>query len=225
MKAWAAAARGSPERISPSFVASQVFPNNPSFRYSWPSKFTNTESIITNRFLFDSAAITSLTAQPVSCTGLSAPRSGPTRMVATSSLIWKVVAKASSLVRSFGPQLPHALFSFVNFRKRASPPLPYNSIGNLVRTATTICFPESQPDLPTLMGEIRESIAKINSDHIESIKGFSRIVALNDTLKAGSVEATVTLKSDEMEIFEHDHELLSYATVDSISLNINDHST
>ncbi|GJQ91495.1 putative vinorine synthase [Tanacetum coccineum] len=279
-KAWAAAARGSPERMSQSFVASQVFPNNP--KYSWPSKFTNTESVITKRFLFNSAAIASLKAQPVSCTGVSAPRSGPTRMEATSSLIWKVVAKASSVVRSFGPQSPHALFSFVNFRKRASPPIPYNSIGNLVRTATAICFPESQPDLPTLMGEIRESIAKINSDHIESIKGekgqkefnqilrslkdltdvtedgdnclfvtsilnsgmyeldfgwgkpiwyydmnagFSRIVALNDTLKAGSVEATLTLKCDEMEIFEHDHELLSYATVDPSPLNFNDHST
>nr|GEX73033.1 vinorine synthase-like [Tanacetum cinerariifolium] len=106
----------------------------------------------------------------LSCSGLSAPRSGPTRMEATLSLIWK-------------------------------------------------------PDLPTLMGEIRESIAKVNSDHDESTKGFSRIVALNDTLKAGSVEATVTLKSDEMEIFGHDHELLSYATVDSSSLNINEHST
>ncbi|GJT23577.1 stemmadenine O-acetyltransferase, partial [Tanacetum coccineum] len=171
MKAWAAAARGSPERMSPSFVASQVFPNNPSFKYSWPSNFTSTNSIITKRFLFDSVAIAALKAQPVRCTGLSTPRSGPTRAEATSSLIWKVVAKASSKVRSFGPQSPHALFSCVNLRKRASPPLPYNSIGNLVRTATAICFPESQPDLPTLMGEIRESIAKINSDHIESIKG------------------------------------------------------
>nr|GEU72879.1 vinorine synthase-like [Tanacetum cinerariifolium] len=282
LKAWAAAAIGSPERMSPSFVASQVFPNNPSLKYSWPAKFTSTESNITKRFLFDSVAIASLKAQPVSCTGLSTPRSGPTRMEATSSLIWKVVAKASSIVRSFGPQSPHALFSFVNFRKRVSPPLPYNSIGNLVLTATAICFPESQPDLPTLMGEIRESIAKINSDHIECIKGekgheefsqllrslkdltdvtedgdnclfvtsllnsgmyeldfgwgkpiwfyninpgFSRIVTLNDTLKAGSVEATVTLKFDEMEIFEHDHELLSYATVDPSPLNFNDHST
>nr|GEU72881.1 hypothetical protein [Tanacetum cinerariifolium] len=187
MKAWAAAARGSPERMSQSFVASQVFPNDPSFKYSWPSKFTNTESIITNYCHF---------------------------------------------------------------------------------------LLESQPDLPMLMGEIRESIAKINSDHIESIKGengqkefnqilrslkdltnvtedgdnclfvtsilhsgmyeldfgwgkpiwycdmnagFSRIVALNDTLKAGSAEATVTLKCDEMEIFEHDHELLSYVMVDPTS--------
>ncbi|PWA51416.1 Chloramphenicol acetyltransferase-like domain-containing protein [Artemisia annua] len=245
MKAWAAAARGSPERISPSFMASQVFPNNPSLNYSWPSKFTSTESIITKRFLFDPVAIASLKAQPVACTDLSTPRSGPTRAEATSSLIWKAVAKASSIVRPLGPQ--------------ASPPLPYNTIGNLVRTATAICFPERQPDLPTLMSEIRESIAKINSDHIQSMKdgdnclfgtsilnsgmyeldfgwgkpiwfydmnaGFSRIVALNDTLKAGSVEATVTLKSDEMEIFEHDHELLSYATVDPSPLNFNDHST
>nr|GEU72853.1 vinorine synthase-like [Tanacetum cinerariifolium] len=112
MKAWAAAARGSPERMSPSFVASQVFPNNPSFKYSWPSNFTSTDSIITKRFLFDSVAIAALKAQPVHCTGLSTLRSGPTRAEATSSLIWKVVAKASSIVRSFGPQSPHALFSY-----------------------------------------------------------------------------------------------------------------
>jgi len=43
--------------------------------------------------------------------------------------------------------------------------------------------------------------------------GFARFVALNDTLKGGGVEAIVTLSPDEMEIFERDPELLSYAIV------------
>ncbi|KAJ0610619.1 putative alcohol O-acetyltransferase [Helianthus annuus] len=120
-----------------------------------------------------------------------------------------------------------------------------------------------------MMGEVRESIARINSDHIESMKGvkghetfneilrrlnqlmnvtvdgnclfassllnsriyeldfgwgkpiwfyitnngMARYMFLNDTLKGGGVEAIVTLSPEEMEIFEHDPELLSYATV------------
>ncbi|KAL9992839.1 putative salutaridinol 7-O-acetyltransferase [Helianthus debilis subsp. tardiflorus] len=39
IKAWAAATRGSPKYVFPSFVASQLFPSNPNFNYSWPSKF------------------------------------------------------------------------------------------------------------------------------------------------------------------------------------------
>ncbi|GJY63034.1 vinorine synthase-like protein [Tanacetum coccineum] len=270
MKAWAAAVRGSSEIISPSFVACEVFPNNPPLHYSCPSKFTSTDSVSTKRFVFNSKAMASMKTKKVACTSSSTSKSAPTRMEATTALIWKAAAKATSTIRPFGSQSPHALLSYVNFRKRASPPLPYESIGNLLRTANGICFPESKPDLSTLMGEIRKSIAKINSDHIESLKGekgqkefsqilrklkdltdvtnqgdhclfvssvlnsgihnldlgwvkpvwfhvmnngFSRLVALTDTFKGGGVEATITLKSDEMEIFERDPELLSYATV------------
>ncbi|GKG64602.1 hypothetical protein Tco_0661642, partial [Tanacetum coccineum] len=40
---------------------------------------------------------------------------------------------------------------------------------------------------------------------------FSRFVTLTDRFKGGGVEATITLKSDQKEIFERDPELLSYA--------------
>uniref|UniRef100_UPI001CB97FA1 vinorine synthase-like n=1 Tax=Erigeron canadensis TaxID=72917 RepID=UPI001CB97FA1 len=283
IKAWAAAARGSPETELPSFVASEVFPNNPSLNCSWPSKFTNTESITTKRFYFNSMAVESLKSQPVAYTSpLITQNKGPSRMEATTALIWKAAAKTSSTIRPCGPQSPYALLSYVNIRKRASPPLPYKSIGNLILTPIGLCYPESSQklDLPTLMGEIRASIEKINSNHIESLKGengheafdgilrrlkdltdvtlggdrclfvtsllnsgiynvdfgwgkpiwfydmnagFSRIVALNDTSKGdGSVEATITLKSDEMEIFERDPELLSYAAVNPSPLQFLD---
>lgn len=275
MKAWAAATRGSPQKVFPSFVASKMFPNNHNLNYSWPSKFMNTKSVSTKRFVFDSTAIASLKDQAVIYTS----KRGPTRMEATSALIWKAAAKASLAVKPVHPQTPHVLLSYVNLRARASPPLPYESIGNLIQIATGICFLDSQLELPKLMGEIKESIAKINSDHIDSIKGekghdvyngilnrlkdvmditeegdrclsvtslqnhgiykidfgwgtpvwfygmnagFTRIVALNDTLKGGGVEATVTLTSNEMEIFETDNELLSYATVNSSPLEFLD---
>ncbi|KAI7741100.1 hypothetical protein M8C21_033389 [Ambrosia artemisiifolia] len=267
MEAWAATARGSQETISPSFVGSEIFPNNPCLEYSLPSKLLATKKLSTKRFVFDSTALALLKAQPVSNASSTHP---PTRMEATSSVIWKAAAQAASKVRPFGPQSPHALFSVVNLRKRASPPFPKESIGNLIEGAGAICFPGGgRLDLPTMMGEVRESIAKINSEYIESMKGdkghekfndmlrrlnqlvgvtakgdclmatsmlnsrvyeldfgwgkpiwfyhmnagIARILTLNDTLKGGGVEATVTLSLDEMEIFEHDQELLSYATL------------
>ncbi|MFS7905068.1 putative vinorine synthase [Helianthus anomalus] len=266
MKAWAAAARGSPETVSPSFVASEIFPHNPCLEYSMPSKLLATKRGSTKRFVFDSTALALLKAQPVASVNSTHP---PTRTEATSAVIWKAVAHAASKVRPFGPQSPHALLSAVNLRQRASPHLPKESIGNLLDAAGAMCFPASHLDLPTMMGEVRESIARINSDHIESMKGVkghetfneilrrlnqlmnvtvdgdclfassllnsriyeldfgwgkpiwfyitnngvARYMFLNDTLKGDGVEAIVTLSPEEMEIFERDPELLSYATV------------
>ncbi|XP_076882771.1 epi-neemfruitin B 7-O-acetyltransferse L7AT-like [Bidens hawaiensis] len=266
MNAWAAAARGSPQIVSPSFVASKIFPTNPHLEYSVPSKLRTTKRLSTKRFVFDSTALALLKAQPVASASSANP---PTRTEAISALIWKTAANAASKVRPFGPQSPHALLSMVNLRTRASPPFPKESIGNLVDAAGAICFPSEHLDLPTMMGEVRESIAKLNSDFIESLKGenghetfnvilrkinqladmigegdfvfstsllnsgvyeldfgwgkpiwfymmnagFARFLTLNDTLKGGGVEAIVTLAPDEMEIFECDPELLSYAIV------------
>ncbi|PWA63627.1 Chloramphenicol acetyltransferase-like domain-containing protein [Artemisia annua] len=279
MKAWAAAARGTPHPISPSFVASEVFPNKHPLDFLVPSKLMNTELVSTKRFVFDPMAMASLVG---ACTSSFTSIRAPTRMEATTALIWRAAAKAARTIRPCTPETPHSLFSFVNIRKRASPPLPYESIGNLVDIACGVSYPESQPDLPTLATETRESIAKVNSDRIESCKGekgrdginnllkrlvdltdvsgnenhclfvtsllnsgiyeldfgwgkpiwfydmnagFSRIVALNDTLKGRGVEAAVTLKSDEMEIFERDPELLSYASVNPSPLRFLDDST
>ncbi|KAD3337997.1 hypothetical protein E3N88_33518 [Mikania micrantha] len=265
MKAWAATARGSQDTVSPSFVASKIFPNNPGLEYSVPSKLLATKKLTTKRFGFDSTALALLKTQPVACASSAHP---PTRMEATTSVIWKAAAQAASKVRPFGPQSPHALLSVVNIRRRASPHLPKESIGNLIDAAGAICFPGGQLDLPTLMGKLRESITKIDSNHIENMKGevrghetfnemlrgynrmadmtaegdcmfassllnsrmyeldfgwgkpiwfyimnggVVRFVSLNDTLKGGGVEAIVTLSPEEMEIFEHDSELLSYA--------------
>ncbi|KAJ0735149.1 putative vinorine synthase [Helianthus annuus] len=276
MKAWAAAARGSVETISPSFVASEIFPNNPSLEYSAPSKLLATERLCTKRFVFDSKALALLKNQPVVSKSSIHP---PTRMEATSALVWKSVAKAASQVRPFGLESPHFLLTSVNFRKRASPPLPNDTIGNLLDGAVAVCFPERHLELPTLMGDLRESVAKINSHHIESMKGekghetfkeisrisnqlmdviregdcivassllnsgiydlnfgwgkpiwfyamnagLARLVHLNETLKGDGVEAIVTLSPNEMEIFEHDPEVLSYATVNPSPLRFLNH--
>ncbi|GJU32740.1 putative vinorine synthase [Tanacetum coccineum] len=149
MKAWAAAARGSPEIHSPSFVAYEVFPNNPYLEFSMPaSKLMTTKLLSTKRFLFNSTALARLKSQSVACSSASKSLNsrGPTRIEATSAVIWKVAAKVASNIRPFGPQSPHLFVSSVNLRKRASPPLPNESIGNIVDPTVAICFPESQPD-------------------------------------------------------------------------------
>ncbi|GJS02988.1 transferase, chloramphenicol acetyltransferase-like domain protein [Tanacetum coccineum] len=282
MKAWAAAARGSPEILSPSFMAYEVFPNNLCLEFLMPaSKLLTTKLLSTKRFLFNSTAFDRLKSQPIDSSSSSASLTsrGPTRTEATSAIIWKVAAKAASNIRPVGPQTPHAFASSVNLRKRASPPFPSESIGNIIYQAVAICFPESQPNLATLMARIRESISKKDSTHIVSMKGekghekineilrglnhlidvvderdciisssllnsgmyerdfgwgkpiwfyymsvgFNRFVYVNDTPKGGGVEATVTLSPEEMEIFERDSELLSYATVDPCPLQFLNH--
>ncbi|GJV67034.1 stemmadenine O-acetyltransferase [Tanacetum coccineum] len=173
MRAWAAAARGLPDTVSPSFVASEVFPNNPSLDRWFPSNLMPTKVVATKRFVFSSAVLASLKTQHVASNNdnTSLSSRGPTRTETTAALIWRAAAKAASTIKPFDPDSPHALLSLVNLRNRALPPLPWESIGNLIIKAITICYPNKLPDLATLMGEIRESIAKINSDHIESLKG------------------------------------------------------
>ncbi|GKB11049.1 stemmadenine O-acetyltransferase [Tanacetum coccineum] len=127
---------------------------------------------------------------------------GATRMESTSTVLWKAVVNTTSALRTFTPQSPHALFTMMNIRKRASPPFANESFGNIVDIAGAICFPDSQPDLATLT---RDS---------EITKGKPLVWFLHETLKGGGVEARVTMSPDEMDIFERDPELLSYATVD-----------
>ncbi|GKE88645.1 vinorine synthase-like protein, partial [Tanacetum coccineum] len=102
MKAWAEAARGSRQTISPGFVASKIFPGNPCKDYSVSSKFLTSKSFTTKRFVFNSNVLTLLKVQPVACSSSSR---APTRMEATTTVIWKAAAKAASTVRSFSPQL------------------------------------------------------------------------------------------------------------------------
>ncbi|PWA64379.1 transferase, Chloramphenicol acetyltransferase-like domain protein [Artemisia annua] len=175
-----AAARGIP--LSPSFVASEVFPYNPSLKHWFPSNLIPTKEVVTKRFVFDSTTLAFLKTKPVSSNSKQTPLPlyGPTRVEVITALVWKAAAKAASAVKPFGPQSPHVLLSLVDIRKRASPPLPNESIGNLCVKAIGKCYPNKQPDLSTLLGEIRESKAAINSDHVESLKGAKGHKALDE---------------------------------------------
>ncbi|PWA71359.1 transferase, Chloramphenicol acetyltransferase-like domain protein [Artemisia annua] len=273
MKAWAAACGGFPETVSPSFDASEVFPNNPSLKFWFPSNLIPTKVVATKRFVFDSTTVAFLKTKTITCSNkhTSLASRGTTRAEVITALIWKAAAKAACTVKSFGLQSPHALLSLVNLRKRALPPLPNESIGNLFTKAIGICFPIKQPALSEFVGIIRESIAKINADHIESLKGEkgskaltemnnllngmkeghylfansmlnsgiyeldfgwgkpiwfynmtsgSGVVTLTDVTNGGGVEAIVSLSCEEMEIFELDPEILSYATLNPSPLRI-----
>ncbi|XP_076946670.1 epi-neemfruitin B 7-O-acetyltransferse L7AT-like [Bidens hawaiensis] len=181
MKAWAATARGSTNTLSPSFVGSKIFPNNPCLEYSLPKLLLTTKTLSTKRFVFDSTALTLLKAQPIASAISAHP---PTRMEATTAVIWKAAAKAASKVRPFGPQTPHALITMVNLRKRASPDFSEESIGNVLDAVVAICNPAgSNLDLPTLMGRMRDSIAKINSAYVDSLKGVKGHETFNEQLR------------------------------------------
>ncbi|PWA37448.1 transferase, Chloramphenicol acetyltransferase-like domain protein [Artemisia annua] len=98
MKAWAAAVRGSTEIISPSFVASEVFPKTHSLKYSLPSNLMTNELLSTKRFVFDSTPLARLKSKPI-----SDATHGPTRIEATSAVIWKAAVNTASALRTFTP--------------------------------------------------------------------------------------------------------------------------
>ncbi|GKG29606.1 hypothetical protein Tco_0419504, partial [Tanacetum coccineum] len=112
--AWAAAARGSPETLSPSFMAYEVFPNNLCLEFLMPASMT-TKLLSTKQFLFNSTAFARLKSQPIDSSSSSASLTSrsPTRTEATSAIIWNMAAKAASNIRPFGPQTPLLGFKYL----------------------------------------------------------------------------------------------------------------
>ncbi|KAI3509946.1 hypothetical protein L1887_25471 [Cichorium endivia] len=97
----------------------------------------------------DNGLMAELGSEPVST---ASPSSRDlTRTEVTTAVLWKAAAKAASTLRPFSLDSPHALFTFVNLRKRASPPLPNELIENVISVGTTICFPNKQSNLANLM--------------------------------------------------------------------------
>lgn len=177
LKSWAEMANGSEEihNVCPDFVASSLFPANEdlwlrdSSMAMWRSMFKKGKSS-TKRFVFDAAAITTLKAMATSDSGRSNLRS-PTRVETTSAFLWKCVKEASESIN--GHKRSSMLTHIVNLRKRATPTLSKNSIGNLIWISSAKCTipPRHHQDkgLPQLADLVRHSISKIDGDYVKKL--------------------------------------------------------
>ncbi|KAJ8750301.1 hypothetical protein K2173_014216 [Erythroxylum novogranatense] len=176
VKSWAALARGTCDHVDKEELVydrnlvPSLFPPNERLVYDAQASFWSSTSMTDaedpRRFVFDATAISSLKAK-----ARSEQVPNPTRTEAVISFVWKSALKASRLL--YSSQKQSVVFSAINLRSRLSPPLPDRSIGNVVLrgvahyTTTTT----AEMELQHLVGLLRQSVAKVDSDYINKLKG------------------------------------------------------
>ncbi|KAF9673706.1 hypothetical protein SADUNF_Sadunf10G0052100 [Salix dunnii] len=163
IKAWAAAAFGSVEdtTVLPLFNASSVFPTQNLSLAKPAAVELMSYKCVTKRVVFDSPKIAALQAkaasESVTC---------PTRVEAVTALIWKCAMNAS---RSNSERLRYSILSqSVNLRRRMVPPLPENTIGNLVVYFAS-CATECEIELQSLVGQLRKGLRDFDENYVKKL--------------------------------------------------------
>ncbi|CAH1417481.1 unnamed protein product [Lactuca virosa] len=183
LNSWAAAAKGDQQKmIYPSFVASSLFLSN-SIPPTYPSiplsslaerpMILNRGRCLTKRFWFNASALQALKER-------AAASVSSTRVVAVTSLIWNC---ATAAARKLHGERPSILQTAVNIRGRFTPPLPPNSIGNIIWNAVARCESKDSLRFDTMVGLMNAGIAKVNTSFVEQFKGEQGSNNVIDELK------------------------------------------
>ncbi|KAK8516692.1 hypothetical protein V6N13_080790 [Hibiscus sabdariffa] len=166
LKTWAAVCRGDPRSLIalPEFISAELFPPKVMLGFE-PRNGISTERIVTKRFIFRASKIQEIKEN-------IGNKVYPSRIEALSAFVWsRFVAstKANSKYDDEDSRF-YAIVHAINLRKRFDPPLPDHSFGNLYRIAMTLPTKNSERDCHNLINQIRESIRKIDADHIKQLR-------------------------------------------------------
>ncbi|XP_047340359.1 stemmadenine O-acetyltransferase-like [Impatiens glandulifera] len=161
MKLWSAAARilisGGESSfkeltvLGPVFDAPRLWPSIPGLTF--PSFNFKDEKIIMKNFYFNSSSVSRLKAE------LSGGDIAPTRVTSMMALIWHAVMNSSS-----EPRTNHVLALPANIRKKMSPPLPDNTLGNIVKLVA-VANSVGGVTLGVVLGLIMEAIGKVDEEY------------------------------------------------------------
>ncbi|CAK9172788.1 unnamed protein product [Ilex paraguariensis] len=105
----------------------------------------------------------------------------PTCVVVVTTLLWKCAIGVSKAIH--GSEKPSVLLLPVNLRRKSSPSLPESSVGNIIWMAIAQCKVNSNLGLPSIVGHLKNSIAEINNDFVEEIKGDEGSLKVGERLK------------------------------------------
>lgn len=270
LKAWSGIACESEKVVNPDFVGSLLFPTDglwlkDASMVMWGSLFKKGKCT-TRRFVFDGSAIAALKTMT---SGKNVVQR-PTRVEAVSAFIWKCAMAASE--KRFGARRSSLLTHLVNLRKRITPTLSDESIGNLIWIATARCKAKNNElGYWDLVDQVRKGISEINVEFVKKMMGdqgaavmgksmkdignfgseevdhygctswcnfdyyeldfgfgkpvwvsnvgldgdvLMNFIILIDTRCGRGIEAWVTLDEQEMNILEHDPDLMALASLD-----------
>ncbi|XP_015078011.2 acylsugar acyltransferase 3-like [Solanum pennellii] len=256
LRDWAALTRNSNTDPSPYFVEDSIVPS-PIGPLVSPVFGSDTDKCVQKRFVFSSTKLSALKS--------SIGVQNVTSNEAVNALIYKSAASSATVVNS-GSLKRSQLVQFFDLREITSPPLPPNSIGNLVSIISSPIYEDKEElKLPKLVTDIKKSknflSARNNVEEnefaIEMLDtyrtgeepfskrkcdlyissslckfpflqdldfGFGKPIRssfakgpLNKVIYLmrtydGGIEAFVNLNEQEMSVFEHDKQLLEFAT-------------
>lgn len=176
-EAWAAATRGGSVEtvVSPDYSAPTVFLQSESLQresylFSIMRRYFGFGKTVMRRYVFDASAMSKLRSE--------FPGDGrrPSRVEMVSALMWKYFMVASSSKKNKNndsDNLVSLLTHIVNMRKKADPPFPGHSFGNIVWlvAATSSNNNSGDRDLKQLFGKVRSAIGKVDVDLVKRMQG------------------------------------------------------
>ncbi|KAJ4719153.1 vinorine synthase-like [Melia azedarach] len=180
LKSWAARARkNNEEEIHPRFDASSVFP----YQDEYPREELLTPVVtshlkfgkyITKRFVFDESAIEKLKAEAT-----SSSVQNPTRVEVVTALFGKCFMAA--LKPKPDSNKPILLTHAVNLRQKAIPQFS-EYMGNFVGGSYVVCK-DPEAELHDLVRQLKEGIAKVNGDFVNSLQGDGGLLNFMEAIK------------------------------------------
>ncbi|KAA8542162.1 hypothetical protein F0562_023314 [Nyssa sinensis] len=187
--AWAAKSRGDGKVVCPSFDLACHFPPRNLSGFT-PTAGITKEKIVTRRLVFDKMKLAKLKEAATTAAasgGGGSQLKDPTRVEAVSAFIWKHFIEVAKL-KSDTKRMFAAIHA-VNLRPRMSPPLPDHAFGNIWRFSCAL----ATIDNGDLVGQLRSSIMKIDSDFVKNLQnGDGYVEYLNkaeESFSKGEIES------------------------------------
>ncbi|KAI3887035.1 hypothetical protein MKX03_025609 [Papaver bracteatum] len=181
VNAWAASALGGGEggglgeSLRPTFESASHFPPQENIPNSIiPADLLQSigqgSKIVSKRFVIDGSKLSTLRSTIMDMSSDTTNNEHHlTAVEAVTALLWKSVMEVSkSRSATLAKPTPISVVNLgVNLRKRMDPSLPSASFGNIVTVATATSMNNSENELDGLVGQVRESISKINNEYIQ----------------------------------------------------------
>ncbi|KAK3223552.1 hypothetical protein Dsin_010577 [Dipteronia sinensis] len=189
MRCWAVTTIGSTdaaEAVVPMYNSAEIFPPR---RFSAagvpPLVDFKKEKFPIRRLVFEASKVAALKALAVS---ESVER--PTRAESVTALIWKCALNAAR--SNSGVSRPSMLTRAVNIRRKIEPPLPDNSVGNLIGFYIAE-KDESKMELNSLVHEIRDKLKVFDKNYVKMLQQEDAFETMMEYLK---MTATQMMKRD-----------------------------
>ncbi|XP_042059561.1 stemmadenine O-acetyltransferase-like [Salvia splendens] len=164
---WAANAQGLGLRFHPlNLIGQSSFPQKPSLPinllpFCYLSKYLGSGKFVLRRYVFDASALSILKAQTSSFS--------VSRVNVVTAVIRQCFMEAVTEESARKDMKPIVMTQAVNLRRKAMPPFPDDSFGNLAWFTKSLWSYPKEKELTELLREVKKEIAKIDGEFVRRL--------------------------------------------------------